>query len=271
MAFDFKQFKFITAGQYATSQGVFRTFSNDANGIFSDLLQTDCTFKFVGLEQTPFSRLKRQFQYPVCCAKITVNSLEEPALLILNGSVAYAAVDRMLGGKGHLPFHAQSFSNLERAILRKLTGSLLKQLELKFHPYAKVKFSIDEISAEAAEISGVAPYCPYLSATYAVSVDNLKGDLLLAIPTPLLAELPENSIQDNPYVQCLDVDNLQFELKARLGSLSILPDEFAQLQVGDVLKLEQSVETGIDIIIENQPSLRASPGLIKEFKGVQLL
>lgn len=271
MVFDFRQIESLSPGQAATAHDLFYAFSFEAAEILSHLLQTTTSFKLVNLSQQPFSKLKREFQYPVCCAKLTVNATQEPALLLINGTIAYAAVDRMLGGKGHLPLHAQNFSNLERAILRKLTSSLLKQLELNFSRKLKVKFSIDEIIAETAEVTGLTPYSTLLAASFAVTMDHLTGNLVIALPTHAIKQLPEEPVEPTPHRKGMALEHIEFDLKVRLGSTSLDPVEFSQLQPGDILPLQRNSEDPLDVLLENQPILHASPGLINVNKGVQIL
>ena len=271
MAFDFKQITPLSATQLAAAQTAFYTFSAQAAYILTDLLQTPADINLNTVSQLPFSKLKRQFQYPVCCAKLALNYSDDPALMLLSGSMAYASVDRMLGGKGHLPLHAQNFSNLERAVLRKLTGSLLKQLELTFKHLYKLKFSIDEILAETTEISGVTPYSPFIVANFSISIDNLQGNLVLALPSSALKNFPEQPVNPDSYSRGLNPDGIEFELKALLGSLALLPQDISQLRPGDVIALDQHAEAPIDITLDDEPILKGVPGLFKEHKGVQIL
>lgn len=271
MALDFKQIHPLSPGQVASADLIFQDFGSDAAQILSQLLQTQIDLKLISVKQIPFSRLKRQFQYPVCCAKLTLNTAEEPAILLLNGSIAYTSIDRMLGGKGHLPFFAQNFSNLERAVLRKLTGTLLKQLEINFKPRFKAKFSIDEICAETSEIAGIIPYAPLLSASFSITIDNLQGILVIALPSSALQKLPEQPLEKYPNSLLSSLKDLEFDLKVRLGSALLMPEQVPQLQPGDILLLKQSSNAPLEVLLENQPILHGSPGIINEHKGVELL
>lgn len=271
MVFDFRQIESLSPGQTATANEIFYTFSFEAAEILSHLLQTTTEFKLTGISLHPFSKLHKQFQFPVCCAKLTVNSAQEPGLMLINGTIAYASVDRMLGGKGHLPLHAQNFSNLERAVLRKLTSSLLKQLELNFSRKLKVKFAIDEIIAETSEITGLTPYTPFLAASFSVTIDNLAGNIVIALPAQAIKQLPAEPAENGAYIKGLALNGVEFDLKVRLGTTSLTPDDFSQLQPGDIIPLQQNSEAPLEVLLENQPILQASPGLINVNRGVQIL
>ncbi|MCH9611320.1 MAG: FliM/FliN family flagellar motor switch protein [Chlamydiae bacterium] len=63
---------------------------------------------------------------------------------------------------------------------------------------------------------------------------------------------------------------ISIELKPLLGKAELHAEEYHNLAVGDVIVLDQKAEESLNVVIEDDLVLKATPGLFHNHKALQI-
>jgi flagellar motor switch protein FliM len=211
---------------------------------------------------------------------INIKLINATGILAVDPVAIYSAVNKMLGGKGDIPTFASQLQPLEMAFTRKFLSYLLEDLGSAWSSICYLYFAFDELLPQPSDIQMVSVQNIFLLSTFKLSIGQSHGLMTIALPTasfmPLIAHLtPEQEqtlhlIPQQVNLNEVYLDNIPIEVKAILGQLDLSPSEMREMQPGDIILLDQEIDSPITLQIAGDNKFKAFPGLKEKFKGIIL-
>ena len=242
----------------------------------SEFFHEPVSIQLMSIEQELFSNYLLSLIHPTCLSVIDMSLCTKPIILEVNSAIAYAVINKMLGGDAKLPSVVQVMTNLEAAMLRKFLNLLLKQLSLEWASIEKTSFAIQELIPNASIHGIIANHHYSLISRFKVSFGSVQGLISLAIPCDNLftiSEQIERLIPEharNKIKTPVSWENINVQLTARLGQTQLSQEEIKSLKPGDILPLNTVTYAPIDVLFEGDLLWRGIPGLVGKYKGIKL-
>lgn len=249
-----------------------RLVTNFLTGYLRSLVQVDV----VSVEALPYSDFSNSVSNPVVLAVIDFAPLTGSIILEIEPTIAFALVDRILGGRGTSMEKIRDFTEIELAIIERI---IIQILNLMREPWENVialrpRLEKIEINAQFAQIVAMNEMVALI--TLSARVGDVEGMINICIPhmvvEPIMSKLSTkfwfSNVQKEPAKDMKDVLESKVQrtvvpIKAVLGQTSISVSEFLELQVGDVLPLDKSVNEDTDVLVGDLLKFQAVPGVRK--------
>ena len=249
-----------------------RLITNFLTGYLRTLVQVDV----VTVEALPYSDFSNSVSNPVILAVIDFAPLSGTIVLEIEPHVAFALVDRILGGKGTSMDKVREFTEIELAIIERIIIQILNLMREPWENVISIRPRLDKIETNAQFAQIVAQNETVALITLSAKVGDVDGMINICIPhmvvEPIVSKLSTrfwfSNIQKEATAEMKTaienkVRNTPVPIKAVLGKTTISVHEFIDLQPGDVLPLESNVNDDMEVMVGELMKFYAKPGVRK--------
>lgn len=280
--YDFRKPSPIPEEQKKTIALLHENYAQKLKVDLSALLRSEVEATLENVEQVTFAEYIASLNTPTCITSFDMHPLSGIGLIETNAVIAYAIINRMLGGNGAVPGAVRPFTDVEVAIVRKLVDTLLLDLEEAWKPIVNVSFTPKEIETNPAMVRIIPMKEVSLIITLNVKIADASGLLTVCIPyanlEPIAFKLgsPQwNKItgkQSEDVVSALEdsFKNMKVEARAILGTIEFGMSEVLALEVGDIIDLDQRTRDPIVLQIAGEDKFTVNPGLVGKHKAVSI-
>lgn len=249
-----------------------RLITNFLTGYLRTLVQVDV----VTVEALPYSDFSNSVSNPVILAVIDFAPLSGTIVLEIEPHVAFALVDRILGGKGTSMDKVREFTEIELAIIERIIIQILNLMREPWENVISIRPRLDKIETNAQFAQIVAQNETVALITLSAKVGDVDGMINICIPhmvvEPIVSKLSTrfwfSNIQKEATPEMKSaienkVQNTPVPVKAILGKTTISVHEFIDLQLGDVLPLDSTVNEDMEVMVGELMKFYAKPGVRK--------
>lgn len=249
------------------------------SGYLRSLVQVDV----LSVDALQYSEFSNSLANPVVLAIVDFSPLNGSVIFEMDPSIAYALIDRILGGRGAAMERVRSFTEIELAILERIIVQILNLMREPWESIISIKPRLEKIETNAQFAQIIHPNEMVALITLNVVVGEVKGMINICIPhmvvEPIMPKLStklwftniENEKSDH-YKQDIEfrIENTPVPVRAVLGRTSISVGEFLDLQIGDVIPLETGVNGDLEVLVGDLPKFYAKPGVKKNRIAVKI-
>lgn len=249
------------------------------SGYLRSLVQVDV----LSVDALQYSEFSNSLSNPVVLGIVDFSPLSGSVIFEMDPSIAYALIDRILGGRGAAMERVRSFTEIELAILERIIVQILNLMREPWESIISIKPRLEKIETNAQFAQIIHPNEMVALITLNVVVGEVKGMINICIPhmvvEPIMPKLStklwftnienektEHNKQDIEF----RIENTFVPVRAVLGRTSISVGEFLDLQVGDVLPLETGVNGDLEVLVGDLPKFYAKPGVKKNRIAVKV-
>lgn len=249
-----------------------RLITNFLTGYLRTLVQVDV----VTVEALPYSDFSNSVSNPVILAVIDFAPLTGTIVLEIEPHVAFALVDRILGGKGTSMGKVREFTEIELAIIERIIIQILNLMREPWENVISIRPRLDKIETNAQFAQIVAQNETVALITLSAKVGDVDGMINICIPhmvvEPIVSKLSTRFWFSNIQKEATPemkvaienkVQNTPVPVKAILGKTTISVSEFIDLQPGDVLPLDSNVNDDMEVLVGEMMKFYAKPGVRK--------
>ena len=234
-------------------------------------------------ETTTFSEFTNALSNPVILGIINFHPLVGNIIMEISPNIGFAMIDRMLGGQG-LPLEKnREFSEIEMIILQKLMVVCMQLMHEPWKNVAEVDPILERIETNAQFAQIIAPGDMVALITLNIKVGDTEGYMNICLPFFTLEDVMDNLNTKFWYSTLQKQDHSDYEeqleslikrvdvpVKAVLGGSQVSVNDFLNLQVGDIIRLDSKVDTEMNIFVGNIRKFTALPGSVKENYAVRV-
>ena len=234
-------------------------------------------------ETVTFSEFSNALSNPVILGIIDFKPLTGNVIIELSPNLGFAMIDRMLGGPGTPLEKSRDFSEIEMTILEKLMIVCMQLMKEPWKNVIGINPMMERIETNAQFAQVIAPTDMIAIVTMNIRIGETEGYMNVCLPYFTLEEVMDKlntkywfaSMQQDDTADYQDhieglIKRVDVPIRAVLGKSSVSVNEFLGLQVGDVIRLNSSVDSEMEVFVGNISKFTALPGSSKDKYAVRI-
>jgi len=280
--YDFKQRQRVSPDQMQSIRALHETIAHQFGGAASALLRCVVQCKLLKIAQVSYGEFITGLENPSCLQVLTAEPLPGAWLLDVTPPLAFAVVDRLLGGDAE-PGYAlrRELTEIESRLLQRWTNRFLVEVSQAWQTVAPLELAVDRDESDPQLALIVPPSDGVIAIALEVTLGRNSGLMNLCIPAASVAGMERRlSGQGRPEVteaQPTDVtrqaiashvDHAAVELTVTLARSKIRTAELLDLAVGDVITTEQEVSAPLELAVQGTAKFLARPGAYRGRKAI---
>jgi flagellar motor switch protein FliM len=282
-AYDFKRAVRFSKDHIRSLTRIHENFARYLTTYFSAQLRTFVQINVVQVEQLPYDEFIRSIPKMTILNIFEAEPLEGRMVLEVHPNVAFAMLDRLLGGPGSSPPKVNALTEIETIIIERIFSRAFESLQEAWKTVIDLAPRLEALETNPQFMQIVSPNETIALISLTTKIGDTTGMINLCIPHVVLEPImPRLSVHHQFLAQRKsrapeEVEALQERVHkaklpviAELGESVITVKEFLNLAVGDVITLNKPVDDGLHIKVGEKLKFIASPGTVKDKLAVQV-
>ena len=279
--YDFKRPDKFSKDQLRVLQMIIESFARTWGTFLSGRMRSLVQIEVEKISQLTYEEYMRGLSRPWVIVVFSAEPLEGNALLEFSPSLAFAILDRLLGGYGGTDDIVRELTEIEEAIFSGIVNDALRYLRQNFGEIVKVNTRIESLESNPQFVQIVAPSDIVLSISMEMKIEENQGLLGFCFPFMLIEPISNQLKTKMLFTGKREPDKYKNEIvnhlkgvrlpvRAELGSVGLSIEEILGLEVGDVIKLDTHIKDTINVLVKNKSLYRGRPGLSGKFRAVKI-
>lgn len=282
--YDFKRALRFSKDQIRSLTRIYDNFSRLLTTLYSAHLRTYTNFSVASADQIPYDEYIRSIPSMTFLNVLEIPPLKGRMIMEVHPNIAYAMVDRILGGKGSGLNKINHLTDIEMKLLDKLFRRTLEPLQEAWTGITHIDPILTEIEVNPQFLQMVSPNETVVVITMQATVGETSGMINICIPhvvlEPIIPKLSaqywmESGAKERKPETILALDKnirgTEIEITADLGSADLTVKDFLSLNEGDVFQLNTSIDDPLTVKIAGIPKYLGQPGRRHNYLAVQIL
>lgn len=279
-AYNFRRPDRVSKEQIRSLHFLHDRFARGAATSLSAYLRTTTELAIVSVEQSAYSEFLMALPDPTAFYALALPPFDSMGALELNPQVAFALVDRLLGGSGESIAPERALTEIEQNVVEAVVKLLLEHLTETWRTVTDVSFQIHGRETRPQMLQVASWNDVVIQVTFDVTVGEIRGLLNLCVPASLVESSGSSSVQGLHQARREPTPNDQQWLIENLGSalLPVTTDletsmktrELLSLDVGHVLSLGVPAGAEVDVRVANIVKFKGRLASIGERGAVRI-
>ena len=234
-------------------------------------------------EAVTYSEFSNALSNPVLLGVIDFEPLEGNIVMEIASNIGFAMVDRLLGGAGNPLDKVREFSEIELVILERMFSICVNLLRDPWQNVVSIVPRLERIETNSQFAQIISPSEMIAIITINLKIGDVEGLMNICLPYIVLEPVMDklntkywfSTMQDkdvNTYEEAIAslISKAQIPVKAILGSSSISVNDFLNLNVGDIIKLNSRMDDELNVYVGNINKFTALPDSSNDRYAVRL-
>ena len=231
----------------------------------------------VSSEAVTFSEFTNALSNPVILGIVNFQPLGGNIIIELATNLGFAMIDRMLGGSGTPLEKNRDFSEIELTIVEKIMIVCMQLLREPWKNVVDINPVMERIETNSQFAQIIAPSDMIAIVTLNVKIGDVEGFMNVCLPYFTLEDIMDklntnywfSTMQENndedyeEHIEAL-IKRVEVPVKAVLGKSSVSVNDFVNLQVGDIIRLDSRIDEELLVYVGNIKKFTALPGSNKD-------
>lgn len=224
-------------------------------------------------EAVTYSEFSNALSNPVLLGIVNFSPLKGNILLEMASNLGYAIVDRMLGGLGNPLEKNREFSEIELVIIERVLNACVELLREPWQNVIELAPRLERIETNSQFAQIIAPSEMIAIVTINLKIGDVEGLMNICLPYMSLEEVMDklntkywfSTMQDKDdqvYEEAIEalISKANIPIKAVLGRSQVSVNDFVNIQLGDIIRLDTKVNDELSIYVGNLKKFTALPG-----------
>ncbi len=234
-------------------------------------------------EAVTYSEFSNALSNPVLLGVVNFEPLEGSIVMEIASNIAFAMVDRLLGGMGDALDKPREFSEIELVILERMFNICVNLLREPWQNVVSIHPRLERIETNSQFAQIISPSEMIAIITINIKIGDVEGLMNICLPYIVLESVMDklntkywfSTMQDkdvNTYEEAISslISKAQIPVKAVLGTSSISVNDFLNLGIGDIIRLNTKMDEELNIYVGNINKFTALPGSADDKYAVRL-
>ena len=246
-------------------------------------LRKNIQVEVMNAEATTYSEFANALSNPVLLGVVNFAPLEGNIIIELASNLGFTIVDRMLGGGGNPLEKSRDFTEIELIILERVLEVCTNLLVDPWDSVVALEPRLERIETNSQFAQFISPSEMTAIVTMNIKIGSVEGLMNICIPyscvEPVIDKLntkywyssmkesDSGAYQEN--IEAL-INRAKIPVRALLGRSSISVNDFMNIQIGDIIKLDTKVEDELEVYVGNIKKFNALPGAISDSYAVRV-
>ena len=234
-------------------------------------------------ETVIFSEFTNALSNPVILGIVDFNPLPGNIIIELSPNLGFAMIDRMLGGQGVPLEKSRDFSEIEMTILQKLIVVCMQLMREPWNNVIDINPMMERIETNAQFAQVIAPSDMIAIVSLSVKIGDVEGFMNICLPFFTLEDVmdklntkywfstmqKDDKVDYEEHIESL-IKRIDVPVKAVLGKSLVSVNDFLNLQVGDIIRLDARVDSEMEVFVGNIKKFTALPGSNRDQYAVRV-
>lgn len=281
--YDFSRPTKFSKEHLRTLEIIFEHYSRLVSTNLPIYLRKNVQVSVISSETVTFSEFSNALSNPVILGIVSFAPLNGNIIIDLATNLGYAMLDRMLGGFGVPLEKTRDFSEIELSIIQKILVMLTQLLREPWKNVIEIDPMLNRLETNSQFVQVVAPNDMVAIVTLNMKIGDVEGLANICLPFFTLEDVMDklntkywfSTMQENQDEDCgefleMMIRRVDVPIKAVLGKSTLSVADFMELQVGDCIRLDASVDDEMDVYVGNIKKFTALPGTSKDSYAVRI-
>lgn len=284
LCYDFNRPNSISRPLEKNLRAVGEAFAEQLAVEFTGLLRSSTEIRFKDLNQCSYGEFLKGMPQPTCAALVKLEPLRGLSLVHLDLSLSYVLLQKLLGGALGDAGPEREFTEIERRInadlVRKITGILCRSMS----KWLELQPSFVKLENNPAYLGGMVAGESLIVLGFGLQAGPAVGRLELAFPLSAFERVQDvfdsqetvepRSDQELAEDRRRLLDSVQdadSELVVLLSAYEARIEDVLGLEVGDVLRLPQAVDTPLRVQVAGRDAWYGAAERVGQNRAVKLV
>lgn len=280
---DFRRPNKFAKDHLRTLQIIHENYARLVTNFLSGYLRTLVQVEMISVEELTYSEFNNSLSNPVILGVVDFIPLQGSIIVEMVPNIAFTLIDRILGGKGSNIQKVRGFTEIELSIIERVLSQLLGLMKEPWKNVADVKPRLEKIETNAQFAQIISPNEMISLITLSAKIGEVEGMLNLCIPyqvlEPIIPKLSTKfwfSTREKTFseesLQMLEqkIEHTQIPVQAILGSAVLTVADVTELQIGDVIQLDTSIDSEIKVYVGDLYKFKARPGVKRNKVSIRI-
>jgi flagellar motor switch protein FliM len=281
--YDFKRPDRFSKDQLRMLEMMHEAFARHFGTTLSSFIRTIAEIQVISVKQSSYGEYVNGLNNPTALTVFSFEPLRGNCMLEINPAIIFPIIDRILGGPGQAMAKERDLTDIEQVVVGKLAVKALDSLRDAWERVARVTPEIVNKETNPQFVQLVAPSEMCLVIKFSLKVKEHKGVMSLCFPYMVLETVVQklstqkwftsNSGGSTPETrQCLQhrLQSTGVPVIVQMGTLTLNAQQLMDLKAGDVIPLNKSVNSQLDVFVENKRKFGGRPGIHSKRKAVMI-
>ncbi|MFE8699084.1 flagellar motor switch protein FliM [Cytobacillus sp. FJAT-54145] len=282
--YDFKRALRFSKDQIRSLTRIHENFARLLTTFFSAQLRTYVQISVASADQIPYEEFIRSIPKMTILNVFEVPPLDGRILMEVNPNIAYAMMDRMMGGRGTSINKVDNLTEIETKIMSNTFERSFENLREAWSTIAEIDPMLTDFEVNPQFLQMVSPNETVVVISLNTTIGETSGMINICIPhvvlEPIIPKLSvhywmqtEKKERKPQEIEVLEqrIHKADVPISVGLGSSEISIQDFLMLDVGDVIELNQQIDQPLTISVGDIPKFLGQPGKLNKKIAIQVL
>ncbi len=234
-------------------------------------------------EALAYSEFSNALSNPVLLGIVNFSPLRGNVIMELGTNLGYAIVDRMLGGEGEAIERKRDFTEIEIIIIERILNICVELLREPWQNVVNLHPRLERIETNPQFAQLISPTEMIAIVTISITIGEVNGLMNVCLPFITLEDVMDklnikywfSSMEkkdEESYEEAIEIliQRSEIPIRAILGRSTISVNDFANLQKGDIIKLDTTINNELDVYVGDIKKFKALPGTTNEDYAVRV-
>ena len=284
--YDFKRALRFSKDQIRSISRIHDNFARLLSTYFSGQLRTYVNISVASVDQIPYEEFIRSVPAMTILNVYSVEPLEGRIIFEFNPNIAYAMLDRLLGGRGASLDKIKNLTEIETKLMSQLfEKGITNNLTEAWTSVINMDPQFEEFEVNPQFLQLVSPNETVVVVSLDTTVGESSGMINICIPHVVLESIiPRLSVhywlqnertkeREPGEIDLISnhIKKAMMEMSVQLGEALISVEDLLHLQKEDIIVLNTQIDDPLKMLVEAEPKYTVQPGKRKEKLAVQVL
>lgn len=246
-------------------------------------LRKNVQVEVMNAEAITYSEFSNALSNPVLLGVVNFTPLDGNIIIELDNGLGYAIIDRMLGGSGQPMDKIRDFSEIELTIIERIMTICTNLLIEPWSSVIQLEPKLERIETNSQFAQIISPSEMTSIITIHIKIGSVEGLMNICIPFECVEGVIDRlntkywystmkEKDDKVYQDVIEstIEKARIPIRAVLGKSTVSFNDFATMQVGDIIRLNKKVDDEMDIFVGNLKKFTALPGASSDAYAVRI-
>lgn len=247
------------------------------------LLRKTVQVEVMNAEANVYSEFSNALSNPVLLGVVDFAPLEGSVVVEVATNLGFAMVDRLLGGGGEPLERSREFTEIELIILERVLEVCTNLLVDPWASVVELEPRLERIETNSQFAQFISPTEMTAIVTMNIRIGEVEGLMNVCIPYSCVETVIDKlntkywystikAKDDDSYTEVMEslINHAKIPVRAMLGRSRISVNDFMNIQIGDVIKLDTKVDDELEVYTGNIKKFYALPGATSDSYAIRV-
>ena len=266
-----------------TLQIMHENYSRLLQTYLSGYLRALVQIEVISVDQLTYNEFSNSMPNPSILGIVDFLPLNGSIIVEITPSISFAMIERVLGGNGQAFERARGFTEIELSLLERIMSQLITFFKDPWKNVIDLKPRLKKMETNPQFAQIMSPNETVALITLNTKVGSIEGMIHICIPhlviEPIISKLStkfwfsgltkEITTSEIKVIE-KKIHTTLLPIRVLLGTNDITVRDFLELQVGDVIPLNTSINDELPLYVGNELKFYGKPGLKKNKVSVKI-